>query len=82
MNEHEEKKLIADVEALKKAVAAQTPHLLLLLALAKTKSSSHRADIEKAIDNLPLEDSSEANEQKKQARELIRRYFPNLYIAA
>jgi hypothetical protein len=82
MNERETEKLKADVDALKKTVAAQAPHILLLLALAQTKSLSHRSNIEDAIDKLPLGDSSESNEQKKQARELIRHYFPNLYIPA
>ncbi|MGC9944350.1 MAG: hypothetical protein ABSE48_21195 [Verrucomicrobiota bacterium] len=82
MNEQDIKRLQNDVDALKKIVASQAPHLLLLLALVKTESRSHRSNIEKEIDDLPLGDSPEASEQKEQARELVRRYFPNLYTPA
>jgi hypothetical protein len=82
MNAKNEEQLIADVDALKKAMAAQMPHTILLLALARAEYHLNRSNIEAAIQSLPFGDSSEANEQKKQACELLRRYFPKLYIPA
>jgi hypothetical protein len=76
MNSNQEEQLIAEVEALKRKVASQAAHILLLLALAKRGNLSHRSDIEEEIDRLPLDFSSDADETRRQAKELFSTYFP------
>ncbi len=80
MSEHELKQLRDEVETLKKAVATQMPHMLLLLAIVKTGiyPMPHRGDIIKAICLLPLNDASATDAEKirAQAKELLLLYFP------
>jgi hypothetical protein len=76
MDEQEFKQLQREVIQLKQTVAAQAQHISLLLALARTGISPHRADIEKAIEALPLGNFPEINQVKQQSKKLIALYFP------
>ena len=76
MNAHQEKQLIEDVEALKKLAAAQAPHNFLLLALAKRGVMSHHSNIAQEIDQIPVESSLDADETRRQAKQLLLLYFP------
>lgn len=75
MSELEMKQLRDDVALLTKQVAAQAPHTILLLALAKTKSSiAHWSNIEAEIDRIPID--CNGDEIRREAKKLLLFYFP------
>ena len=76
MTPDQEKQLIADVRALKQQMAGQVSHTILLLAIAKIKGCPHPGNIKDEIDRFPLPDETDADEIRKQAKQLAEFYFP------
>jgi hypothetical protein len=73
------KKLLDDVDFLKKASAIQFQHILILLALSKCDMQFHRADLDKAIDSVALGNVTELPNTRQEAKNLARTYFPKIY---
>ncbi|HXE42612.1 MAG TPA: hypothetical protein VN516_06270 [Candidatus Baltobacteraceae bacterium] len=74
MEEQELKQIRLEVTQLRQTVNAQASMLILLLGVAKTGISPHRANISEEIDKLQLHPSVVS--LKNEAKKIIPLYFP------